>query len=162
MLPKPSSTPLEQAVSIDLLSFTNIPGSERTLGFFSITNRSEYDVRWHGDWEEIEGKAEHHGRIFNNQLPGQTYGPVLKSGQNFILNIGEPFYGFETGRWRFVTTFTRYDLREKWWDLAMKGKVPNHIGNYVFIDGSKFLISTNHTQVTTPWFTKSEVAPANH
>src|SRR5678815_1287148 len=101
LTPNRPAMPVANAVSIDLLSFTNIPGSDRKFGFFSVTNRAEYDVRWHGVWVEVEGKPGRQGRIFNNLLPGRTYSPVLKSHKSFVLNIGEPFYGFETGRWRF-------------------------------------------------------------
>jgi hypothetical protein len=159
--PNRPATPVVSAVSIDLLGFTNVPGSDRKFGIFSITNRAEYDVRWHGDWVEIEGKPEHQGRIFNNLLPGRTYTPVLKSHESFVLNIGEPFYGFETGRWRFVTSFTRYDVRERWHDLAMKGKAPNHIGRFVFVDSQKLLNPTNHTHANTIWFTKAEQTAGN-
>jgi hypothetical protein len=150
------------AVSINLLSSTNIPGSDRKFMLFSIINRAEYSIRWHGDWVEVEGKPQRQGRIFNNLLPGKTYAPVLKPGQSFVLNIGEPFYGFETGRWRFVTSFTRYDFPERWHDLAMKGKAPNHIGRFVFVDSPKILDPTNHTQVSTPWFSKSEAIQPDH
>src|SRR4051812_47923546 len=106
-------TPTEKAIAITFQSLTSAPSSDQVFRLFSISNAAEYDVRWHGDWVEIDGKQDFQGRIVNSKLPGKTYTPVLKSGESFILNIGEPFYPNETGRWRFTMSFSRYDVKER-------------------------------------------------
>jgi hypothetical protein len=152
-------TPTADAVAILFMGYSNPPASDRKFGFFVVTNRAGYDVRWHGDGVEIEGRQGLQGRIVNRTLPGGTYTPVLKSGESFVLNIGEPFYADETGRWRFTTTFTRYDYRERWHDLAMKGKAPTHIGRIVLLDSQKILNPSNYTRVSSDWMTKAAPAP---
>src|SRR5436190_13699930 len=70
------------AVEMTFVGYTNPPGNDLRFALFSVSNRTTYAVRWHGDWVEIEGSQEHVARTVNPGLPGYTYGPVLKSGES--------------------------------------------------------------------------------
>jgi hypothetical protein len=153
---KPKPTPANDAVAINFMSFTNPASSQRRFYQFSVTNMAEYAVRWHGDWIEIKGNSNFQGRIINSTLPGQTYLPVLKAGESFILNIGEPFYSHEFGLWRFTMSFAPYDLDERWHDLSIDGKVPRPIAKLAPSNSAKILNPTNHIRVSSAWITKAE------
>src|SRR5678810_954585 len=87
------------AVEMTFVGYTNPPGNDWRFALFSVSNRTTYAVRWHGDWVEIEGSQEHKARTVNLSLPECRYGPVLKSGESLRVAAGEPS---DNKRWRFT------------------------------------------------------------
>jgi hypothetical protein len=142
------------AVTITAVGYTNPPGDSLRFALFSISNQTPYSIRWHGDWVEVEGRADHKGRTINPNLPGYTYGPVLKKGEALTLAVGEPFYSSEVGRWRLAMSFSRYTTREWWYFFAPRHKLPLQLGPLVLVDGQRVLDPSNHVTTSSSWLTK--------
>jgi hypothetical protein len=106
------------AIVMRFVGYTNVPNNDLRFALFSISNQAFYAIHWRGDWVEVEGHPEQKGRTINRSLPGYTYAPVLKSGESLMVAVGEPFDATESGRWRFSTTFSRYTVEERWFEIC--------------------------------------------
>ena len=148
----PSAT--SSAIEMTFVGYTNLPGNDLRFALFSVSNQAAYAIRWRGDWVEVEGSQNHKGRTVNSSLPGYTYEPVLKAGASLEFAVGEPFYAFETGRWRFSMSFSRYSVRERWFDFSSRHKLPLKLGPLVLVDSQRILSPSNRIIVSTAWLTK--------
>ena len=148
----PSAT--SSAIEMTFVGYTNLPGNDLRFALFSVSNQAAYAIRWRGDWVEVEGSQDHKGRVVNSSLPGYTYEPVLKAGASLDFAVGEPFYAFETGRWRFSMSFSRYSVPERWFDLSLRHKLPLKLGPLVLVDSQRILSPSNRVTVSTAWLTK--------
>jgi len=142
------------AIEMTFVGYTNLPGNDLRFALFSVSNQAAYAVRWRGDWVEVEGSQNHKGRTVNSSLPGYTYEPVLKAGASLEFAAGEPFYASETGRWRFAMSFSRYSVRERWFDFSFRHKLPLKLGPLVLVDSQRILSPSNRVTVSTAWLTK--------
>ena len=148
----PSAT--SSAIEMKFVGYTNLPGNDLRFALFSVSNQTAYAIRWRGDWVEVEGSQNHKGRTVNSSLPGYTYKPVLKAGASLEFAVGEPFYASETGRWRFSMSFSRYSVRERWFDFSSRHKLPLKLGPVVLVDSQRILSPSNQVTVSTAWLTK--------
>ncbi len=141
------------AIGMTFVGYTNAPNNNGRFAMFSVSNHAGHSIRWWGDWVEVEGSSEHKARIVNPSLPGFTKNPVLKAGASLRLAVGDPFSGPETGRWRFIMSFSRYSLRERWLDFSFRHRLPLKIGPIVLVDDQRILNPTNHVTVSSKWLT---------
>ncbi|HLX68385.1 MAG TPA: hypothetical protein VKV04_02050 [Verrucomicrobiae bacterium] len=148
------------AVSLKLVGFTNAPNdpSGTVFAMFCVSNCAGYSVRWWGAWSEIEGQPQQLARIGNPGLPqfdgpNHNHTPVLGPGQSFEFAVGSPILAPENGRWRFNLEFSRYALRQRWFDLSFRHRVPVKLGPIVLVDSQRVLSSTNHVIARSEWLT---------
>jgi len=142
------------AIAMKFVGYTNLPNNDLRFALFAVSNQTMYAIRWRGDWVEVEGSQYHKGRTVNPSLPGYTYGPVLGKGESVEFAVGEPFYGSESGRWRFSMSFTRYSFQDRWFDFSRRHQLPMQIGPLVLVDSQRILNPSNHVTVSTEWLTK--------
>ena len=142
------------AIAMKVVGYTNLPNNDLRFALFSISNQAKYPIRWRGGWVEVEGSQDHKARIVNPGLPGYTYNPMLKIGEELQLAVGEPFYGGESGRWRVSMSFTRYSVQERWVDFSRRHKLPLKIGPIVLVDSQRLSSPSNRVTVSTEWLTK--------
>jgi hypothetical protein len=148
------SSATSNAIAMTFVQYTNLPGNDLRFALFSVSNQAAYAIHWRGDWVEVEGSQNHKGRTVNSSLPGYTYEPVLKAGACLEFAVGEPFYALETGRWRFSMSFSRYSVRERWFDFSIRHKLPLKLGPLVLVDSQRILSPSNQVTVSTAWLTK--------
>ena len=46
------------SVTMTLVGYTNLAGSDLRFALFSVSNRAPYAIGWRGSWVEVEGKPE--------------------------------------------------------------------------------------------------------
>ena len=139
------------AVKIAFAGYTNAPNSPRLFALFEVSNHASYDIRWWGDWVEVEGSSEQKARVVNFALPGVIGDPVLKAGDSFMIAVGVPFHPPETGQWRFAMSFSRYLAAERYLDFSRRHKWPLRLGPIVLVDDQRILNPTNHVTASSDW-----------
>jgi hypothetical protein len=142
------TVPASEAVEIRAVGRTNAPGSDRPFTLFAVKNRAEYDIRWRGDWVEVEGDQNQRARLMNLNLPGAKYAPLLKSGEGFLIAVGDPL---EEARWRLTMSFVRYGFKEKWIDFSVKHQLPLRIGRLVLASPEDSMNPSNRVMASTAW-----------
>jgi hypothetical protein len=89
----------------------------------------------------------------NSTLPGFTYALVLKAQETLQFAIGEPVAD-DPGRWRFVTSFSRYTLGARWLDFSYRHKLPPWLNRIVLVDQQRILNPSNNVESATAWLAK--------
>jgi len=146
------SPAIANAVEMTFIGYTNPPGNDWRFALFSVSNRTTYAVRWHGDWVEVEGSQEHKARTVNPSLPACFYGPVLKGGESLRVAVGEPS---DNKRWRFAMSLSRYSWQERWFDFSFRHRwLPLKLGPVALIDTDRILSRSNNVTVSTAWLAK--------
>jgi len=149
LISKPAAT--TNAIAITFVGYTNLPANPTRFAVFSASNQAPYAVRWRGQWVEVEGEQNRKAPVINPTLPGLPRQPTLKAGGSIRMAIGEPFYGSETGRWRFAMWFSRHTWQSRWLDFSFKHRLPLRLGPILLVDGQRILDPTNHVTVTSKW-----------
>jgi hypothetical protein len=57
------------AIKMSFAGYTNAPNNTTRFALFSLSNLAGYDIRWRGDWVEVEGSSEKRARVVNPALP---------------------------------------------------------------------------------------------
>ncbi len=143
--------PTAGAVNIAFLGYTNAPNNNSRFALFSITNRAAYTIRWHDDWVEVEGNAQHKAKVINPALPECKRAPVLKARGNLILAVGIPLEAMESGRWKYCAAFSCYSLEERWLDFSFRHKLPLALGPIKLVDAQRIWNPTNRVTVSSEW-----------
>ena len=141
------------ALTTTFVGYTNTAGSSLRFALFCASNSASHSIRWRGFWVEIEGSPNHKAPIMNPSLPGFSYAPVLKARQTLQFAIGEPAAD-EPGRWRFVTSFSRYTLGARWLDFSYRYKLPWWVNRIVPVDQQRILNPSNNVESATVWLAK--------
>jgi hypothetical protein len=140
-------------IKLSFSGYTNAPNNKSRFALFSVSNTAARDIRWWGDWVEVDGSPEQRAPVMNPALPSLLrHGPLLKAADGFTFAIGDPLQG-ETGKWRFVISFTRYSTGERYLDFAQRHNwpLPLKLGPVTLIDDQRILKSTNRVTVSSEW-----------
>lgn len=144
---------MRDALTTTFAGYTNAPGSSLRFALFCASNSTSHNIRWRGCWVEIEGSPYHKAPIMNPSLPGFSYPTVLKTGEKLQFAIGEPISD-EPGRWRFVTSFSRYTMGARWLDFSLQHKLPPWLNRIVLVDQQRRLNPSNNVESATAWLAK--------
>ncbi len=145
-----------RGVTVSFLGYTNLPNNSTRFALFSLHSQDTVATRWRGNWVEVEGLSYNKAPTVNVNLPWFS-GTTLKQGDSLTIAVGEPA---EARRWRFNVLSSRYALRERALDFAMKHKLPIGIGRFSVIDSQGILNPTNCTTNTSVWLEMNVAKPS--
>ena len=137
-------------LALSFAGYTNLPNNPTRFALFSMHNQESLPFRWRGNWVEVEGSPCNKAPVINPSLPSFS-APVLNRGHELTVAIGEPL---EESRWRFVVLWSRYGLKERALDFAMKHRLPAGLGRLSIIDAQQILNPTNFITNSSIWLAK--------
>jgi hypothetical protein len=141
------------AVTMTFLGYTNAPNNNSRFALFAVTNLTGHDIRWWGDWVEVEGESQHRAKVVNSGLPGYNVDPVLRARGSATFAVGDPVHAPETGRWRSTMVFRRDSLGLRWFYFSLRHKLPLKLGPITLVDYKRISDPTNQVVVTSDWLT---------
>src|ERR1051325_7160667 len=140
-------------VTLTFLGYTNAPNNNSRFALFAVTNLTGHDIRYFDEWVQVEGRSARGTEILNPAQSAFTRDPVLRAGGSLALAVADPLHAPETARWRFTLVLRRYSLGLRWFDFAVRYRLPFRLGAIKLVDFQRIQRSDLDMLVSSDWLT---------